>query len=115
MKEMAQDFARILVPRILIALILSMGVAGACTYAAAEAGSTASMSGSDAFTTPREALLREKPSRDARVLAKLPQGSRLTVIEARDRYLRVEGKGLPTGWIAREVAVVFPQDANATR
>ena len=115
MKEMAQDFARILVPRILIALILSMGVAGACTYAAAEAGSTASMSGSDAFTTPREALLREKPSREARVLAKLPQGSRLTVIEARDRYLRVEGKGLPTGWIAREVAVVFPQDANATR
>ena len=115
MREMAQDFARILVPRILIALILSMGVAGACTYAAAETGSTASMSGSDAFTTPREALLREKPSRDARVLAKLPQGSRLTVIEARDRYLRVEGKGLPTGWIAREVAVVFPQDANATR
>jgi len=31
MKEMAQDFARILVPRILIALILSMGIAGACT------------------------------------------------------------------------------------
>ena len=115
MKEMAQDFARILVPRILIALILSMGIAGACTYAAAETGNTASMSGSDAFTTPREALLREKPSRDARVLAKLPQGSRMTVIETRDRYLRVEGKGLPTGWIAREVAVVFPRDANATR
>ncbi|MET0619117.1 MAG: SH3 domain-containing protein, partial [Thermoanaerobaculia bacterium] len=70
---------------------------------------------SDAFTTPREALLREKPSREARVLAKLPQGSRLTVIESRDRYLRVERKGLPTGWIAREVAVVFPPDVNATR
>jgi hypothetical protein len=113
MKEMAQDFARILVPRILIALILSMGIAGACTYAAAETGSTAS--GSDAFTTPREALLREKPSRDSKVVAKLPQGTRLSVVESREKYLRVEGKGLPPAWIAREVVVVFGRDAEATR
>jgi hypothetical protein len=112
MKEMAQDFARILVPRILIALILSLGVAGACTYAAAE---TASISGTDAFTTPREALLREKPSREARVVAKIPQGTRLSVVESREKYLRVEGKGLPPAWIAREVVVVFPPDAAATR
>ena len=112
MKELAQDFARILVPRILIALILSLGVAGACTYAAAE---TVPTGGSDAFVTPREALLREKPSRDSRVVAKLPQGTRLTVVESREKHLRVEGKGLPPAWIAREVVVVFTPDAPATR
>ena len=112
MKELAQDFARILVPRILIALILSLGVAGACSYAAAQ---TASGGGSDAFTTPRETLLREKPSRDGRVVAKIPQGTRVTVVETRERYLRVEGRGLPPGWIARELAVVFPPGEAATR
>jgi hypothetical protein len=114
--EAVKDIARILVPRLLIALILSLGIAGACTYAAAETGQACAVSaGSDAFTTPREALLREKPSREGRVLARLPQGTRLTVLEARDRYLRVEARGLPQGWIAREVTVVFAPDASATR
>jgi hypothetical protein len=113
MKELAHDFARILVPRILIALILSFGVAGACTYAAADTADT--VPGSDAFTTPREALLRERPSRESKVVAKLPQGTRLSVVESRERYLRVEARGLPPSWIAREVVVVFPPDANATR
>ena len=113
MKEMAQDFARILVPRILIALILSLGVAGACTYAAADERLTPP--GSDAFATPREALLREKPSRESRVVGKVPQGTRLAVLESRERYLRVEARGLPPAWIAREVVVIFPPDANATR
>ena len=114
--EAVKDIARILVPRLLIALILSLGIAGACTYVAAEPVETcAIVAGADAFTTPREALLREKPSRDGRILARLPQGTRLTVVDARELYLRVEAKNLPPGWIAREVTVVFPPDAAATR
>jgi hypothetical protein len=116
------EIARILVPRLLVALILSFGVAGACTYAAAEGATAATRSdtclvapGADAFTTPREALLREKPSRDARILAKLPQGSRLTVLESRGEYLRVERKGSAPGWVAREVTVVFAPGGEATR
>jgi hypothetical protein len=104
------EVARILIPRLLIALILSLGVAGACTYAAAGTAPAP-----DAFTTPREALLREKPSRESRVVASLPQGTRLSVLESRERYLRVESRGKAPAWIAREVVVVFAPDANATR
>ena len=107
-----RELARIFVPRLLIALILSLGIAGACTYAAAE---TRGPAGSDVFTTPREALLREKPSRDSKILARLPQGTRLTLVETRDRFLRVEGKGLPPGWIADQVVVVFAPTSEATR
>ena len=114
--EAVKDIARTLIPRLLIALILSLGIAGACTYAAAEtADACLVVAGSDAFTTPREALLREKPSREGRILARLPQGTRLTVVDARDRYLRVEARGLVPGWIAREVTVVFAPDTAATR
>jgi hypothetical protein len=110
-----RELARIFVPRLFFALILSFGVAGACTYAAADTRGTADAAGSDTFTTPREALLREKPSRDATIVAKLPQGTRLTVLQSRDRYLRVERPGQPPAWIAREVVVVFAPDAGATR
>lgn len=107
-----KELARIFVPRLLIALILSLGIAGACSYAAAE---TRGPAGSDVFTTPREALLREKPSRDAKILARLPQGTRLSLVETRDRFLRVEGQGIPPGWIADQVVVVFAPSAEATR
>jgi Bacterial SH3 domain len=107
---MIVELARIFVPRLFLALILSLGVAGACTYAAAEGPPV-----TEAFTTPREALLREKPSRDARVAAKLPQGSALQVMETREKYLRVEDRNRHVGWIAREVVVVFPPGAEATR
>lgn len=109
-----RELARIFVPRLVLALMLSLGVAGACTYAAADTRGTPE-SGADAFTTPREALLREKPSRDAKVIARLPQGTRLTVVESRDRSLRVERPGQAPGWIAREVTVVFPQNERATQ
>ena len=68
---MMRELARIFVPRLLIALILSLGIAGACTYAAAE---TRGPAGSDVFTTPREALLREKPSRDSKSWRACPRG-----------------------------------------
>jgi hypothetical protein len=71
-------------------------------------------SGSDVFVTPREALLREKPSPDGRILGKLPAGTRLTLVESGDTYLKVEAAGLPRGYLSREVAVVFPADAEAT-
>ncbi len=109
MKELARAF----VPRLLIALILSLGIAGACGYAAAE--TRGAPAGSDVFTTPREALLRERPSREAKILARVPQATRLTLLETRDRFLKVEGKGLPAGWISGQLVVIFPQSPDATR
>jgi hypothetical protein len=70
--------------------------------------------GSDVFVTPREALLREKPSPEGRVLGKLSAGTHLTLVESGDVYLKVEASGVPAGFLAREVAVVFPPDRDAT-
>lgn len=70
--------------------------------------------GSDVFVTPREALLREKPSPEGRILGKLSAGTRLTLVESGDTYLKVEASGVPAGFLAREVAVVFPPDGDAT-
>jgi len=70
--------------------------------------------GSDVFVTPREALLREKPLRDAKILGKLPSGTRLKLIESGDRFLRVELPGAGSGFLAREVAVIFPLEPEST-
>lgn len=102
------ELARTLVPRFVFALLLSLGIAVACAVALGEDG--LEPPGSDVFTSPREALLREKPSAQGRIVNRLPQGSRLTLTEARASYLKVTG-----GWIAREVVVVFAPDAAATR
>jgi hypothetical protein len=71
--------------------------------------------GSDVFTTPRSTLLREKPSTSSRVLGRLAQGTRLALVETREPFLKVEGAGLPPGWIARGTAVVFGPDPAAAR
>jgi hypothetical protein len=71
--------------------------------------------GCDVFTTPREALLREKPSASARILSRLPQGTRLTLSEAGEQFLRVEAAGLPPGWVSRGVVIVFRPDAASTK
>ena len=71
--------------------------------------------GSDVFTTPRETLMREKPSASARVLGRLTQGTRLTLVESRDPFLKAEAAGLPQGWVSRGAAIVFAPDAAATR
>jgi hypothetical protein len=74
--------------------------------------------GSDVFTTPREALLREKPSASARVLSRLPQGTRFTLSEGAEvgaQFLRVQAAGLPPGWVSRGVAIVFHPDAASTK
>ena len=44
-------------------------------------------------------------------MKRLPQGSRLTLSDTRETYLKV----WPGGWIAREVVVVFAPDAAGTR
>ena len=108
-----KDLVRIFVPRFLIAVLMSIGLAVACSLALAEV--CTEPPGSDAFTTPREALLREKPSPNARILGKLPQGYRLKLIEARERYLKVEASELPQGWVAREVVVLFAPGDAATQ
>jgi hypothetical protein len=70
--------------------------------------------GSDVFITPREALLREKPLADGRILGKIPAGTRLKLLDGGDIFLKVELPGAATGFVAREVAVVFPPEAEAT-
>lgn len=107
-----KELARIFLPRFIIALLLSAGIAVACSFAVAAVNEPP---GSDVFATPREALLRDKPAAGARVLGRLTQGTRLALLEAREQFLKVEAPGLPSGWIAREVAVVFPPDAASTR
>lgn len=71
--------------------------------------------GCDVFTTPREALLREKPSASARILSRLPQGTRLTLSEVGEQFLRVQAAGLPRGWVSRGVVIVFRPDAASTK
>ncbi len=103
-----KELARTLIPRFALALLMSLGFAIACSVALGEEG--AEPPGSDVFTSPREALLREKPSTQGRVVSRLPQGTRLTLVEARPTFLHVQG-----GWISREVVVVFAPDAAGTR
>jgi hypothetical protein len=92
--------------------------------------------GSDVFVMVREALLRDKPSRESRFVAKLPGGSRLKLLEAGDAYLKVEvGAATPAdsastgstapdrmrprasaaiGFLSRDVASIFPPGASGT-
>ena len=112
-EDIMKEIARIFVPRILIAIALSVLISVACSVAVGE--TPPDTSGSDVFTTPREALLREKPSLQTRIVGKLPQGSRLTLLETRGGFLRVEGPGQPAAWISREVVVIFPDGAGPTR
>jgi hypothetical protein len=103
-----KELARILIPRFALALLLSLGFAMACSVALGE--DAGEPPGSDVFTSPREALLREKPSPNAKIVGRLPQGARLTLAETRPAYLRVPG-----GWVSREVVVVFAPGAGQTR
>jgi hypothetical protein len=93
-------------------LVFSIAFAVGCAVAF---GAVAEPAGSDVFTTPREALLREKPSLESRFVGKVPPGSRFALVESRDSFLKVEGSGLPSGWIVREATVVFPPDAASTK
>jgi len=94
---------------------LFAGIVRAESAAARPPAGGAEPPGSDVFTTPREALLREKPSLSARVLSRLPQGTRLALTEAREQFLKVEAAGLPPGWVSRSVVMVFPPGAAATK
>jgi hypothetical protein len=109
MKNLIRTFA----PRFLIAVFASLGFAVSCALAFGE--TSLEPEGSDVFITPREALLREKPSPNGRVLEKLSQGARLTLLVPRDRYLKVKDASGCEGWIAREVAVLFSPTDPATR
>lgn len=92
--------------------------------------------GSDVFVTVREALLRDKPSKESRFLAKLPGGSRLSLVEPGEVYLKVEvvsstspaaaaennlkeprelkPSRATTGFLSREVAAIFPPGGVGT-
>ncbi|HEY6100829.1 MAG TPA: hypothetical protein VIW03_15435, partial [Anaeromyxobacter sp.] len=91
--------------------------------------------GSDVFVTVREALLRDRPSKESRFLAKLPGGSRLALVESGEAYLKVDvvagaapgvaasdrvgdlkskrGSSV-SGYLSREVAAVFAPGPAAT-
>jgi hypothetical protein len=105
---MMKELARTLIPRFALAILMSLGFALACSLAFGEEGGEPA--GSDVFTSAREALLREKPSSQGRIAGRLPQGTHLTLREARPTYLHVDG-----GWISRDVVVIFGPDAAATR
>lgn len=86
--------------------------------------------GSDVFVTVREAMLRDKPSKESRFLAKLPGGSRLTLLEAGETYWKVElapvaapsaepakdrkPASAAIGYLSREVTAIFPPGPAAT-
>jgi len=104
--------------RALLAGILAAAISGAAPGANAAAVSPTSgveATGSDVFTTPRETHLREKPSATSRTLGRLAQGTRLSLLETRGELLKVEGAGLPQGWIARGTAIVFAPGAGTTK
>lgn len=77
--------------------------------------------GADLFVMPREAVLREKPKANARVVSVLPAGTRLKLVAAGERFLQVDVPtppapgGAAAGYIAREVTAVFPEGAEGTR
>jgi hypothetical protein len=77
--------------------------------------------GADLFVMPREAVLREKPKGNARVVGTLPAGTRLKLVAAGERYLQVEVPnplqpgGPAIGYVAREVTAVFAEGAEGTR
>jgi hypothetical protein len=86
--------------------------------------------GSDVFVMVREGLLRDRPSKSARFVGKLPGGSRLRLLEPGDEFLKVEVLAMDrpgedaaadkkrstpaSGYLAREVASVFTTDASGT-
>ncbi|HEX9285934.1 MAG TPA: hypothetical protein VF999_01580, partial [Thermoanaerobaculia bacterium] len=69
-----------------LALLLSFGLAPAArAQQVPEEGP-----GADLFVMPREALLREKPKGNARVVARLPGGARLKLVSAGEQFVQVE-------------------------
>jgi hypothetical protein len=109
-----KELVRIFVPRFALAMLISLGFALSCAVAHGEE-SRPEQPDSDVFVTPREALLRERPSLRGNIVGKLPQGTRLKLVGARDRYLKVEVPGRSQAWIAREVTVVFAPDEEGTQ
>jgi hypothetical protein len=64
--------------------------------------------GADVFIVPREGLLREKAKPDAKIVGKLPSGTRLSLLQSGDRWLSVELPDTRTaGFVAREVTLAF--------
>ena len=100
-----------------LALLLSLGL----LPAARGQQSPEEGPGADLFVMPREALLREKPKGNARVVARLPGGSRLKFVSGGERFVQVEvaappeAGGASTGYVAREVTAVFPAGPDGTR
>ncbi|MEP6801194.1 MAG: hypothetical protein ABJC07_04615 [Acidobacteriota bacterium] len=111
--------------RLRLALCSMTFLTGAHAQAQAAAPPLASArgepSGSDVFVMAREAILRDRPSKESRMVGKLPGGSRLKLIDSREPYLKVERiasdgpaengrKGAAAGWVSRDVVAVFATD-----
>lgn len=121
-------------PRIGLRLRLALGAMALLTLVSLRAGAEDILPargeppGSDVFVMVREALLRDKPSRESRFVAKLPGGSRLKLVESGETYLKVEviavtasagadpatRPGASIGYLSREVASIFPPGDAAT-
>jgi uncharacterized protein YgiM (DUF1202 family) len=74
---------------------------GATAQASSPKGATASVAG--AYETLREVELREAPTANSRVVAKLPAGIKVNVVRAEGDWLRVESKkGSKPGYLERK-------------
>jgi hypothetical protein len=77
--------------------------------------------GADVFVTARAAMLRETASGSARIIARLPYGARVTLLEGGEGFLHVEippnsplvaAGGMRTGFLASETTALFSPDAS---
>ena len=117
--------------RLRLALCSMTFLTGAHAHAQAAAPPLASArgepSGSDVFVMAREAILRDKPSKESRLIGKLPGGARLKLLDAGETWDKVEvivserpagaskdePKSAPSaGFVSRDVVATFPDDAS---
>ncbi|MEP6768226.1 MAG: hypothetical protein ABJC61_06120 [Acidobacteriota bacterium] len=82
--------------------------------------------GSDVFVMAREAILRDRPSKESRMIGKLPGGARLKLLDAGETWDKVEvlASERPTagpkdaksvasfGFVSRDVVATFSNDAS---
>jgi len=113
--------------RILFALVrcLVVGAMAAAAAAAAAAGASPEdeKRGADVFVTARAAMMRETASASAKIVARLPYATRVTLLEGGDGFLHVEvppdsplvaAGGMRSGFVASETTAVFsPEPSGA--
>lgn len=115
--------------RLRLALCSMTFLTGAHPHAQAAAPPLASArgepAGSDVFVMAREAIMRDRPSKESRMIGKLPGGARLKLLDAGETWDRIEvvtcerpagdskdAKRISSlGFVSRDVVATFSHDA----